>query len=614
MGPSHAQDASMFRAQAMSRLEVGDEAGALALITPRLDRDPRDLSANQLLALIHGAHGRDELALASMDAALATLDAGGADAGVDPRTDRAFVQRVRGNLLMSARRFDAALEALTDSLGADPQQPDLEVARGRCLISLDRYDDADAAFLSALERFPDRVEVATGYASTLFAVGRVHDVAAIADRFIPRFPDNIELREIRCFCGNFFDHTDPIAHREEHATLARMYAAAWPRPAWPIAPARNPEKRLRVGFLSGDFGDHACAYFLRAPILNMDRAKFEPVCITTMRHASHEPFASACAFHDLSQRSPHEVAAGLAGLGLDILVDCAGLSGGHAIGALSPRVAPVQCTWLGYPNTTGIDTMDARIVDAITDPPECDAHCTERLIRLSGCFLCYTPAANSPSPRATIGPENDDGPIVFGSFNRMMKVDGAALDAWIGVLNATPNSVLFIKQSSLSREMREGCVRRFTDAGLEPSRLRFAEWASDTSDHLAMYTRMDIALDAFPYNGTTTSFEAAWMGVPMVALLGNTHRSRVGASINTALGLGELIARDRDDFVRIARDLATDRPRLRTLQASMRDRILGRGGFAPAAGARGVCDARGYARAFERALRELWRGRCTRAR
>lgn len=604
---------SGFRAAAMSHLEAGGEPDVLEWIQRRLDRDPADTSANQILALIHGAHGRDADSLARMDAALSTLDSGRTEPAIDPRADRAFVQRVRGNLLMAMRRFDAAFEAFTDSVLADPAQPDLEVARARCLISLDRYDDADAVFRAALDRFPDRVDVAAGYASTLFTIGRVREVIAIADAIAPRFPDNIELREIRCFSRNFLDDTDPIAHRDEHIALARMYAAAWPRPAWPIAPARNPEKRLRVGFLSGDFGDHACAYFLRAPILNIDRAKFEPICVSTMRHADHAPFAGSCEFYDLSQRSPHDAAAGLASLNLDILIDCAGIGGGHAIGALSPRVAPIQCTWLGYPNTTAIDAMDVRIVDAITDPPECDAHCTERLIRLPGCFLCYTPPTNAAPPRATLTGADAD-PIVFGSFNRMMKVDAAALRTWVRVLHETPNSVLFIKHSSLSRELRDRTARRFIDAGLAPDRLRFADWAADTREHLSMYTRMDIALDAFPFNGTTTSFEAAWMGVPLVTLLGSTHRARVGASINTALGLNDLIARNEDDFVRIARDLAADRPRLRAIQASMRDRMTGRAEFGAGVIARPLCDARAYARVFERALRDLWRERCKGAR
>lgn len=603
--------AGPFRATVMSRLEHGDEGGALAMIQTRLAANARDISANQLLALVYGAHGRDSDALACMDLALAALDAGTADEGIDPADDRAFVQRVRGNLLMGMRRFDDALAALDDSLHANPNQPDLEVARGRCLISLDRYDQADARFRDATERFPDRVEIATGYASTLFTIGRVREVVAIADQNIPRFSDNIELHEIRCFSRNFLDETDPVAHKNEHAHLAAMYARAWARPEWPVPPSRDPEKKLRVGFLSGDFGDHACAYFLRAPILHMDRSRFVPVCLATGRHASSEPFASACEFHDLAGRSPHDVAHALATLRLDVLVDCAGIGGGHAIGALAPRVAPVQCTWLGYPNTTGIPTMDARLVDAITDPPECDAHCTEPLVRLPGCFLCYTPPTDAPPPRGAIeGP--DAAPIVFGSFNRMMKIDATALKAWVRVLESVPGSVLFIKQSSMSRELRERGLKRFVDAGLAPDRVLFADWASNTREHLAMYTRMDIALDAFPYNGTTTSFEAAWMGVPLVTVLGATHRARVGASINAALGLGDLVAKDPDDFVRLACELALNRPRLRAIQASMRDRMRP-GTASPLTGQSddlAVCNAPTFARKFERALRTLWRARC----
>jgi predicted O-linked N-acetylglucosamine transferase (SPINDLY family) len=262
----------------------------------------------------------------------------------------------------------------------------------------------------------------------------------------------------------------------------------------------------------------------------------------------------------------------------------------------------VQATWLGYPNTTGAPTVDWRLVDEFTDPPGAEAHCTERPMRLETCFLCFTPDRDAPEATLTPATASADSaaPVVFGSFNRMTKVNDATLDAWAAVLRAVPDSRMLVKLRIMSDELLAQTRDLFARRGVEGSRITPLPFTKSSQEHALMYAQMDVALDAFPYNGTTTTCEAAWMGVPVVTLAGTNHRGRVGVTLNTALGQPELIAHDVDDYVRIAAGLAADRAALGRRRLGLRARMA----------ASPLCDATGYAARFERALRAMWHERC----
>jgi predicted O-linked N-acetylglucosamine transferase (SPINDLY family) len=361
-----------------------------------------------------------------------------------------------------------------------------------------------------------------------------------------------------------------------------------------------------VGFVSADYSHHACALFMAPPLFNFDRSKVIPHCYCTASivDGGDAKFREACVFRDVSQASLDQIAASVREDRIDVLIDCSGLTEGQRLRAFIPRCAPVQATWLGYPNTTGIPTMDWRIVDALTDPPGAEAHCTERLARLDGCFLCFTPDRDAPAPTLTPATASAESTasIVFGSFNRMTKVNAQTLDAWAAVLRAVPDSRMLVKLRIMSDELLAQTRELFTSRGVDGSRVIAVPYTKSSQEHAAMYARMDIALDAFPYNGTTTTCEASWMGVPVVVLAGTNHRGRVGVSLNTALGQTDLIARDVDEYVRIAASLAGDRAALGRrrlgLRAAMESSIL--------------CDAPGYARRFESLLRGMWREFLTR--
>jgi predicted O-linked N-acetylglucosamine transferase (SPINDLY family) len=256
----------------------------------------------------------------------------------------------------------------------------------------------------------------------------------------------------------------------------------------------------------------------------------------------------------------------------------------------------VIVTAIGYPNTTGLPAVDWRVVDSITDPPGAEAYCTERLLRLDPCFLCYRPPDLAVEPSMPAAE-----PITFGSFNNSAKIGAECTALWARVLQAVPGSRLLMKSQTLADPaVQESIRRRLGEGGIAEDRVELISQSSTRAEHLALYGRVHVALDSVPYNGTTTTCEALWMGVPVVALRGDRHASRVAASLLTAAGHPEWVAEDTDGFVRIASALVADMPRLALIRTSLRDELRD----SP------LLDAKAYAQRFHSAIRGCWREWC----
>jgi predicted O-linked N-acetylglucosamine transferase (SPINDLY family) len=319
---------------------------------------------------------------------------------------------------------------------------------------------------------------------------------------------------------------------------------------------------------------------------------------------------SDAATHRLKARADHFVpiynlpddlaAAQIREHGIDVLVDLSGHTSGNRMMLFARKPAPVQLTWLGYPATTGLAAIDGRITDAVADPPgEADRLHTERVIRLDGGFLCYRPVEQA-GPVAPL-PARGAGHVTFGSFNNRAKLSPRTITAWANILWRTAYARLLLKATQFKDAgTRERCRDAFVAAGVAAERVEILPPLRDAADHLALYGRVDIALDLLVYNGTTSTCEALWMGVPVVTLRGDRHAARVGASILTTTGLTSLIAETEEDYVEIATRLAGDLDALADLRAGLRESMR----------ASPLCDAARFARAIERAYRELWRGWC----
>jgi predicted O-linked N-acetylglucosamine transferase (SPINDLY family) len=283
---------------------------------------------------------------------------------------------------------------------------------------------------------------------------------------------------------------------------------------------------------------------------------------------------------------------------IDILIDLAGHTAGNRLLVFAQKPAPVQITWLGYPNTTGLTTIDYRITDAYTDPPGLnDALHSEQLIRLPQTNWIYQPPQNCPPPNQL----SVTASIRFGCFNNFSKVTEPMMRVWAQILENVPNSTLLLKANALtSPEIQQRVRRIFQAQCISPERLELMGWTRSAVDHLTRYNQIAIALDPFPYHGTTTTCEALWMGVPVITLAGQTHVSRVGVSLLTNVGLPELIAESPEDYIRIAVELANDLPRLQELRSTLRQRME----QSP------LMDAPKFARNIEAAYRQMWHNWC----
>ncbi len=284
---------------------------------------------------------------------------------------------------------------------------------------------------------------------------------------------------------------------------------------------------------------------------------------------------------------------------IDVLVDLAGHTGSNRLRVFGCRPAPVQVTYLGYPDTTGLRSMDYRLTDAWADPPGGESYHTEELVRLPGGFLCYSPAPGSPP--VSEPPFLASGDITFGSFNNLAKLSPELLETWAAILKEVPGSRLLLKSKGfLGPGVRERYRRMLAVHGVDPARLELIPWSLTLEHHLMAYSRVDIALDTFPYNGATTSCEALWMGVPVITLRGQSHAGRVGTSLLQSLGMPELIAGNGAQYVTLATGLVRDRERLAGLRRGLRKRMAGSA----------LCDARRLCREVEAAFRAMWRRWC----
>lgn len=467
-----------------------------------------------------------------------------------------------------------------------------------------RPDEASEELERALELKPDSIEALAILAENYVQIGDAHTGVEYQRQLLDVNPHSSTAHSRLIFDSIYLARHPGAELCQRIREWAELYAT---RPLLPLpsAATSEPERRLRIGYVSRDFYKHSVAYFLE-PILRFhDHTRFEVYCYSTLPEGDEvtQRFMQlADQWRDISTLPEQAAWERVREDRIDILIDLSGHTKGSRLGVFARKPAPVQVNYLGHPATTGLDTMDYRLGDTVTDPPGLVAgHYSEALWHLPDCFLTYQPPGEVPPVLAA--PSAANGYITFGSFNNLAKVNSAVIAAWARVLAAVPDSRLMLKSFALSSVRgRKRIVDDFAAHGIAEERLVLAEWNAGTDEHLNIYNRIDIALDTFPYNGTTTTCEALWMGVPVVCLEGERHSARVGASLLHALGLQELLAGDVDGFVRIAAELAADPGRLAALRAGLRERMA----------ASPLLDHAGFTRKLEAAYRDMWRGYCAR--
>jgi len=403
--------------------------------------------------------------------------------------------------------------------------------------------------------------------------GQIADAIADYSTVLQRHPRHHEAHSGRLLARHYLAE---VSRDELFADHVAFGAAAAQAPGAPLANVAEPVRRLRLAFLSPDLRAHSVAYFLEPLLAQLDREQFE-----IYLYHDH-PRVDAMSERLRTQATQWRHFAGLSHVAVevairadapDVLVDLAGHTGLNRLALFARRLAPVQITYLGYPNTTGLREMDYRFVDAVTDPAgEAEACHTEQLVRFAPTAWSYAPPAAAPD--CAPPPSVASGPVTFGCFNNFSKVNDPTLRAWSQILAAVPGSRLLLKGQGLDGPVASASMgARLAAIGIEGSRVELLGRTPGLAAHLATYARMDISLDTFPYHGTTTTCEALWMGCPVVTLPGDRHASRVGASLLTAVGRPQWIARDWADYVRIATQLAGDRAGLERERATLRDTL-----------------------------------------
>lgn len=535
----------------------------------------------------------------------------------------------QGAHFRNANMYEAAIHHLKRALEIKPDEDDFSFL-GYIYFQLGRHQDAIDNGKRQIKYFPrsakayDNVAVcydflgefeqAYGYykkaialnlhdpiihanmASTLKNMGRLDEAIAIIRKSMELAPDKsfIFSNLIMTMLYASFITAEELA--ETSREFGKQHTANLLRTR-PFDHDRNPDRKLRVGYVSPDFRNHAVNYFL-SPIYKCNKSNFELFAYSNVEvedritdkiknHFDH--------WHDIRRLSDDVVADLVEKDKIDILIDLAGHTGHNRLMVFARKPAPIQVTWLGYTATTGMEAMDYRITDAYADPEGMTEYLnTEKLWRMPDIFAAYSPRENSPSV-IDHPPFEDNGYVTFGCFNNFTKVTDPVLEAWAKIIAAVPDSKLFLEISGIQNDKTRADVQaRFVKHGLPLDRIIFE--IRKPENQYVLYNKIDIALDPFPAVGGTTSMDTVWMGVPFITLAGKHFGSRMGIPILKNIGLEELIANNVEEYVAIAVDLAKKSDRLKAMRHNLRER----------AAASPLMDQERFARNWENALRQMW--------
>ncbi|MCC6971822.1 MAG: tetratricopeptide repeat protein [Phycisphaerales bacterium] len=585
--------------QAAFRLyEQGQFAQAEVSLRSAIQRSPKDADLAALMGAVLRDLGQAERAIHFCQRAV-TLD-----------PSRSVYHTNLGETLLNFDLTGRAEHALREAIRVNPSEYAARNLLAMALIKRHATSEALALLERAIPLRPELSEALTNAALLLCDMARAGDALALLRARRAEAPDDAMIDRTIADVLNYAD-ADRAESFDAHVRYARALDASTlaDRAALgPPPPARDPEKVLNIAFLSPDFREHSVAFFIEGLFKHLDRSRARVIALDAGGSADRTTtrLRALCdEHHDAALLPDLELARLVRARKVDILIDLAGLTHKNRLRAMALRAAPLQCTYLGYPNTTGVSAIDSRLVDDVTDPAaQSESFCTERLVRLTSPAEMQPAGMHAYTPPSDLPPVSPlpDGPPVLGSFNMLSKVSPRTLDTWAAVLRRIEDATLVLKAKALADEsVRAFITRQFHARGINPARLTLLGPTPTIAEHLAIYSRLWLALDTMPYNGVTTTCESLVMGVPVVTLPGTRHAERTAASILTSARHPEWIARSADEYADIAARLVADRQSLAHTRASLRDQVL----------ASPLCDAAGHARRFESALRALWREACS---
>ena len=503
-----------------------------------------------------------------------------------------------GNSLSAQGKLREAVSSYERALELKPDYARAHLNLGNVHMAQYKFDEAISSYKRSIEIKPNNDDAHRNLGNVLNKQGKVEEAVESYKRALAINPESISTHSAMLMTLHYLPDIEDKVIFKEHIKWAEKHVAQI-RALTKFNRAKKSKPRLRVGYLSPDFRKHSVAYFVEPILEHHDKEHFEIFCYalvanpdeTTdrLKHLTEH-------WRSVENHSYDEIVKRIRDDRIDLLVDLAGHTVNNRLMVFAYKPAPVQLSYLGYPNTTGLTTIDYRLTDVFADPPtKKDRMYTEKLIRLEPTAWCYRPMGSVPEVSELPAKENDY--ITFGSFSMFYKLNGKVLSLWAHLLTQIAGSRLTLKAKSMAdSSVRKSVIKQFADFGIVEERISLKSHEPSYEQHLENYREIDIALDPFPYHGTTTTCEALFMGVPVITLEGEEHRSRVGVSLLKQVGLENLIAKTPENYVGIACSLASETEALAELRKNLRARMEN----SP------LMDEAGFTKRLEAVYQEMW--------
>ncbi|KAF5828446.1 O-linked N-acetylglucosamine transferase [Dunaliella salina] len=585
-----------------TRIKVeGRIAEGISLYERALAHNPKYADALYNLGVAHGTLGQHEKAIFMYETAIQH----------NPKCAEAYNNL--GVIYKERDNLDKAMECYSAALSVKPDFPQSLNNMGVIFTAQGRAQEALTLLTAAIVASPSYAEAHNNLGVLQRDVGAIPEALASYSRCLELVPDSRNAGQNRLLALNYIHSGSEPMVCQEHAEWGRRCQRLF-TPLPPFSPSEqdsDPDRPLRVGYISPDLFTHSVSYFAEAPLSHhrtpakhgaAGHVHHFAYCCTPKQDAKTARIQAAVeaaggTWREASTMSESDLAKLIREDKIDILVELTGHTANNRLGTMALQPAPIQATWIGYPNSTGLEAIDYRFTDDKCDPLDTQQTHVEELVRLPGCFLCYTPAAPDQPPVLPL-PALTNGYVTFGSFNNLAKITPEVLKLWARILLAVPNSRLMLKSKPFACETARNHFLGLLQAeGVESWRVDLVPLVAGNTEHLATYSSIDISLDPFPYAGTTTTCESLFMGVPCITLAGDSHAYNVGVSLLAAVGLEkEWVAHDQDEYVALAVKHTSQLVRLGVLRSCLRPRMLS----SP------LCDAPAFMARLEGVYRQLW--------
>ncbi|MDA7573129.1 tetratricopeptide repeat protein [Candidatus Pelagibacter sp.] len=501
-----------------------------------------------------------------------------------------------GVLLKKQGRFNEAEASYRKAIALKNDLTEAHNNLGVVLKEQGMLNEAEASYRKAITLKPNYAEAYNNLGIMLKELGRLEEAFASFNKAIELKVDFSDAYNNKNLCLNYSSLWSPSFIYKEHLKFEKQFGRLKAKKSFDAPLKKNFGEQLRIGYISPDFRKHSVAYFFEPLLKHHNNKVVETFCYynnNVVDEMTKRLMSASDHWRSIFDVAESDVASLIRNDKIDILVDLSGHTGKNSLLVFVQKPAPIQVTWLGYTNTTGLSTIDYRFTDIIADPiGEADELHSETLLRLPNGFQCYQGNEN-----VLVGlepPQKSQGYITFGSFNNLSKITPQVIKTWSKILHSVPSSHLLLKSLQLNHN-KDYYLELFKKEGLAENRIKLYGQLPSIDDHLELYNSIDICLDPFPFNGATTTCEALWMGVPVITLLGDRHVGRVGASILTNVGLKNFIAQDIDGYIKLSIEMASNTNYLRETRKTLRERMQ----RSP------LCDGRSFANDVETAYQDM---------